>query len=255
MKTLLKTPYLPLWVLAALFALLAFAPTYAYVRLIPAGLAVIFAIYGGIGLLKRKSARAARILWWIFTAILIVGFLVLGATGILILHAGATQPETACDYIVVLGAKVEHGGPGDTLQERIDQAYEYLSENPNTVAIVSGGKGGDEPMSEAQCMFDALTAMGIEENRVWMEENATSTWENLKFSLALIEERTGARPQSIGVVSSEFHLFRVQMYAQDRRVSIVGIPAKTETPVRWLHYFIREIAGVWHYLILGGLYD
>ena len=103
-------------------------------------------------------------------------------------------------------------------------------------------------------MFQELTAMGIDPERIWIEDRATSTWENLKFSLDIIEEKTGSRPDSIGVVSSEYHLLRVGIQARDRGLAVLGIPARTENPLRWLHYFVREVAGVWHYFILGGQY-
>lgn len=246
MKRILQIPRLPLWILAVVCWLVALVPTYPYVRLIPGGLGVIFAGFALMGLLKGKVAKLA---FWAFIGFLGLAVLILGTTGVLILLAGTAQPEENCPYIVVLGAKTQDGDPGDSLTERIDRAGEYLKENPNTVAILSGGQG------EAACMFAALRSRGIEENRLWIEENAASTWENLKFSIEFIEKRTGTKPERIGVVSSEFHLFRVGLYAEDQGIAMMGIPAKTENPLRWLNNFIREIAGVWHYFILGGQYD
>ena len=96
--------------------------------------------------------------------------------------------------------------------------------------------------------------MGISPDRVWMEDKAASTWENLHFSLDLIEEKTGQRPAKIGVLSSEYHLFRASLFAKACDVGFVGIPAHTSRPSQMLNHFLREIAGVWHYLILGGTY-
>lgn len=254
MEVKLKIPNLPLWALALIFALLALIPTYFYVRLIPAGVAAIFAGYGLLFLLERKKPRLGKALRSVFSLCLTVFFLVVGITGLCVFCQGAAQPEQTCDYIVVLGAKVKDSGPSASLQERIDRAYEYLLENPQAIAIVTGGKGDDEPVTEAACMFNELVKLGIDPSRVWIEDKATSTWENLKFSLDLIEEKTATRPKTVGVVSSEYHLFRVGIQARDRGLSIMGIPAKTADPVRWLHYFVREVAGVWHYLILGGQY-
>ena len=255
MKKLRQIPNLPVWIVALVFFLLALLPTYAYVRLIPAALAVIVGLYGLLALLARKKPGPARVLCCVLTTVLMVGVVLVSITGLCILRAGAAEPESPCDYIVVLGAQVRDSGPSRSLQESIDRDYEYLPETPDTVAIVTGGKGADEPISEAQCMFDQLVKMGIPPERIWMEDNATSTWENLKFSLDIIEERTGTRPASVGVVSSEYHLFRTAMQASRRGLEIHGISAKTTNPVRWLHYFVREIAGVWHYLILGGQYS
>ena len=104
-------------------------------------------------------------------------------------------------------------------------------------------------------MFDHLTAMGIDESRLWMEDHATSTWENLNFSLDMIEEKTGQRPEELGVLSSEYHLFRASLFADACGVEFLGIPAKTTKLSLRVNYFMREVAGVWHYLLLGGQYD
>ena len=104
-------------------------------------------------------------------------------------------------------------------------------------------------------MFEGLTARGIDPSRLWLEDKATSTWENLHFTLDLIEEKTGNRPLSIGLVSSEYHLFRAGLFAKECGVEAIGIPAATSWFSIKLNYFMREAAGVWHYLILGGQYN
>ncbi len=47
--------------------------------------------------------------------------------------------------------------PSLMLSKRLEAAYEYLNENKNAVCIVSGGKGSNEEISEAQCMYNYLT--------------------------------------------------------------------------------------------------
>ena len=192
---------------------------------------------------------------WLLLAVVCGGVLVLGVTGLCIIVYGATRREQRCDYILVLGARIQNGIPSCCLRRRICRAYDYLLKYPTAVAVVTGCAGKGEPISEAQCMFDALTAMGIPPERIWLEENATFTWENLKYSMELIEKRTGSRPGNVGVVSSDYHLFRVWMYGRAQKLSLVNIPSKTETFTRWFPWFIREIAGVWHFIFLGGTYD
>jgi uncharacterized SAM-binding protein YcdF (DUF218 family) len=110
-------------------------------------------------------------------------------------------------------------------------------------------------MSEAQAMYEKLVALGIDPDRIWMEDQASSTWANLNYSLNLIEEKTGTRPDTLGVVSSEYHMYRASLQAKDCGVEFVGIPAKTSRLSQAINHFMREIAGVWHYMILGGQYD
>ncbi len=104
-------------------------------------------------------------------------------------------------------------------------------------------------------MYDELVKLGIDPDRIWIEDQATSTWENLNFSMSLIEERTGTRPEKIGIVSSEYHLFRASLFADACGVESVLIPARTSVFTQRINHFMREVAGVWHYLILGGQYE
>ena len=104
-------------------------------------------------------------------------------------------------------------------------------------------------------MYRELATLGIDPKRLWIEDEATSTWENLNFSLDLIEEKTGERPAKLGVLSSEYHLFRASLFAKACDVEFVGIPAKTSRLSQAVNHFMREVAGVWHYLLLGGQYD
>ena len=103
-------------------------------------------------------------------------------------------------------------------------------------------------------MYRELVFLGIDPRRVWREEQATSTWENINFTLDLIEEKTGTRPEKLGVLSSEYHLFRASLFAKACDVEFVGIPAKTSRLSQAINHFMREVAGVWHYILLGGNY-
>lgn len=248
-----KNPRRLWWITAAVLVLLGLlVPTYFYVRLLPVLVAAVIAGYCLISGLKQKKPKSGRVLQCWFTGLVISGVLVCAVTGSFILKGAGALPTEDLPYIVVLGAQVRDSGPSASLQERIDTAYEYLTAHPSTVCIVSGGQGSDEPMSEAQCMYECLVNMGIPPERVIKEEQATSTWGNLTFSLDIIEAETGSRPNSVGVVSSEYHLFRTGLQAKELDLEVIGIPAKTGSFDRWLHYFVREIAGVWHYLLLGG---
>lgn len=253
MKEKRKHPCRLWWIIAGVLAALGLLmPTYFYVRLLPVLAAAVIACYCLIFTLKKKHPKAARVLRRIFTAGVLLGLAVFVTTGSFILAEGSDVPSKDLPYIVVLGAQVRSSGPSASLQERIDAAYSYLVAHPGTVAIVSGGQGSDEPVSEAQCMYDCLVKKGISAHRIIREEQATSTWGNLNFSLDIIEAQTGKRPGSVGVVSSEYHLFRTSLQAKELGLEVIGIPARTGSFDRWLHYFVREIAGVWHYLLLGG---
>ena len=248
------------WVAIILFSLLApfffFCMVgYDFSGLVCLAIVGVILVYKGLRLLSRKYPHDARILRRIFSCLLCIGLLVVGVTEVIIIDASFGSPKERCDYMVVLGAGVRGNVPSLSLRNRIDATYDYLTAHPDVIAVLSGGQGEGEDMTEAQCMFDHLTQMGIDESRLWMEDQATSTWENLNFSLDLIEEKTGQRPEKLGVLSSEYHLFRASLFADACGVDFIGVPAKTTKISLRINYFMREVAGVWHYLLLGGQYD
>ena len=169
-------------------------------------------------------------------------------TGVVIMaKSGGSSGEF--DYLLVLGTAVEGTEPSSMLRDRIHAAYTYLSQYPDVICIVSGYRSGNGEISEAECMYRELVALGIDPERIWMEPNASSTVENLEFSLALIEERTGSRPGTLGILSSEFHLLRAEMFAKEQGVNCVTIAARTSDVSTFIRYFLREIIMVWYYSI------
>lgn len=223
---------------------------YSFSALICLGIAVLIAFYTFVPKVFKNSRTVIRIVTILLCLILIVA----GITEALIIKASFGSPETECEYLLVLGAKVRADGPSMSLLDRINRAYDYLTAHPDTIAVVSGGKGGDEPLTEAQCMYDSLVALGISPSRIWIEDKATSTWENLQYSLALIEEKTGQRPTELAVLSSEYHLFRASLFTRAAGAEFIGIPAETSNFFLKINYYLREVAGVWHYILLGGQY-
>ena len=176
--------------------------------------------------------------------------LAFAATGAIILH-GATADAGEFDYLLVLGTVVEGTEPSPMLADRIQGTYDYLTAHPEVICIVSGGKGDDINLSEAECMYNELVELGIDPARLLMEDQATSTVENFQFSLALIEEKTGIRPEKLGVLSSEFHLLRARMFAREEGVTPIAIPAKTTDTATFVRYFLREIPLVWYYTLIA----
>ena len=201
-----------------------------------------------------RFPKTTKVVKRVFTVLLCIGLLIVGITEGLIIHASLGDRDETCEYMLVLGAKVRNDGPSVSLMDRIRAAAAYMEAHPDVIAVVSGGKGADEPMTEAQCMYEELVKLGIDPNRIWLEDQATSTWENLHFALNLIEAKTGLRPDKIGLLSSEYHLFRAKMFARECGVEAVGIPARTSRLSQMVNHFMREVAGVWHYIILGGQY-
>ena len=241
--------------LAMAFFFKFMVPGYSFTALVCLLLVALILFYAFFPLLSGKFPKFTKLTLRICTVILVIGLLIVGVTEAIIIRHSFGDPKTEVEYMVVLGAKVRNTGPSVSLWDRIYGAQDYLLAHENVIAVVSGGQGDDEPMTEAQAMYDALVALGIPPERIWLEEKATSTWENITFSLDLIEEKTGLRPEKIGVLSSEYHLFRASLLAEKCNVDFVGIPAKTSRFSQKVNHFMREVAGVWHYILLGGQYE
>ncbi|KPB04199.1 YdcF family protein [Bacillus sp. CHD6a] len=124
----------------------------------------------------------------------------------LIYQTAKQEPPKGVDYLIVLGARVKGDMMTKALLFRVEAALEYLEENPNTKVIASGGQGPGEDISEAEAMRRFFEAKGIEEERIILEDRSTTTFENLSFSKALMED--GA---SVAIVSNDFHMYRASV--------------------------------------------
>ena len=207
--------------------------------------------FGAVDALRSHFPRGMK---WLRRVMLVCLCLILTAmlaTSVWIGVCASGADEPAADYLVVLGAGVNGSVPSLSLRERLDAALAYLQEYPESKAVLSGGKGSGEDLTEAQCMFDWLTARGIAPERLLREEASTSTQENLRFSLDVIEADSGTRPERIAVVSSEYHLCRAELYAKQLGVTALGVPAHTSWLSLRINYQVREIFGVWVALLKG----
>lgn len=157
-------------------------------------------------------------------------------------------PKDENTTVVVLGCKVKDGRPSLMLSRRLDAAYGYLSEHESVCAVVSGGKGSDESISEAQCMRDYLVGRGIAPERIFMEDKSVNTEENLKFSKEIIESNN--LPETITLVTDNFHQYRAELIAESNGIDAYNISGKTS----WYllpTYCVREWFGVVYYKLFG----
>lgn len=185
----------------------------------------------------------------IVCAVFIVAGAVLVLAAMIAIHQGAKGHAVAEDTpAVVLGCHVRDGRPSRILGERIDAAYEYLTAHPKAVAVLSGGQGEDESISEAECMYRELTARGIDGSRLYKEESSVNTPTNLRQSRTILEEALGAdsawaESHEIALITSEFHCYRGCYHAKQEGLSPVAFASKTAMPYV-IPFYVREIAAV-----------
>lgn len=244
------------WILFAALCLMGslvlLLPGYRFSAWVTFAAAAVVLCYRLLNLLSRRYPKCSLWLRRAMTLCLCLGLLAAAATGFFILRAGGGQTEEDCDYLIVLGAGVNGTVPSLSLRERLDATCDYLQAHPDTVCIVSGGQGPGEDITEAQCMADWLIGKGISPERIIREDKATTTHENLRYSMALATQHRQGDVGRVGIVSSEYHLFRASLMAKDQGIDPILIPAKTSWVSLRLNYYMREIAATWFYLIFGG---
>lgn len=223
-----------------------------FLAMVTCGIAPILCVYNLLSIWESRNRIGAKVLRTILSVCLVFLVILACVTAGFILYGGDTATAQDYEYLIVLGAGLNGNAPSEILQDRINHAYTYLTAHPDTICIASGGMGSDEQISEALCIYNELTAMGIDPERIWLEDHSTSTVENFRYSLILLQETTGSAPERIGVISNEFHLFRVGLIAQSHGLDADLIPAPTSNILIRISYTLREIVALWKYLLIGG---
>ena len=190
------------------------------------------------------------------TAFIAVVYLecILLATVIILGKASRRMPDPDRDYMMVLGCKVGNNGkPLPLLKGRADRALEFAAiqkekSGKELTFVPSGGQGQDEPMSEGRCVADYFIGSGVPAERIIPEEKSTSTEENFRFSLDLIqkdreEKGLGGEPAKIAFATTNYHVFRAGLIAREMGVEAQGIGSRTKS---YFHFnaFVREFIAI-----------
>lgn len=128
------------------------------------------------------------------------------------------------DAVIVLGAAIHGKTPSLTLKKRLDKTVEYHKQNPDALIVVSGGKGAQEDITEAEAMKNYLIKKGVSSQKIIEENKATSTYENFKFSKEILDKKLGKK-YTVCFITNEYHILRSGFCADS-----VGI-----TDISYLH--------------------
>ena len=195
----------------------------------------VFGVAAFLGLFSLKRGKILKAVSLVLVAA-ILGFVISFSVFAINLSviAGEKPPENA-ECIIVLGAAVHGDRPSRALRQRIDAAYTYLSENPDTVAVCTGGTGPNDAISEGGCIARELEKMGIEKERLFVEDKSESTRENFQFAFEVL----GYEPENVVIISNGFHLRRARLIlSEDYTGEIYTLAAKTDIFI--IHYTVRE---------------
>ncbi len=187
---------------------------------------------------RKKFLKVLKVLFVIFMSILTVYSCVICVFG----HMDDVSYNE--DYLVVLGAGLNGDEPSQTLKLRLDKTVEYMKSNKKAVAIVSGGRGKGERVSEASAMRDYLINNGVAAERVLRDDNATSTYENFVYSKLVIDK------DNVAFITSDFHVLRSLQMAKLNGIDAKHIGASTpitSIPTACAREFLAQIAAIRYY--------
>lgn len=158
----------------------------------------------------------------------------------LMVSAGASNTATfEEDAVIVLGSGIRGSSIPVMLQKRLEGAYAYLQANPHAIVVVSGGQGYGEDLPEALAMQHALLALGVNGNRILVEDQSRNTDENFANSKKILDKRFGGQAWRAAIVTSDFHMFRALAIARSH-----GLDAtRYNAPLDWYlrpGSFLRE---------------
>lgn len=176
--------------------------------------------------------------------LLCLGILFFGALEVIIGLHSKTELIGEPQVMVIFGCQVYPEGPSILLRDRLDTALDYLEDHPGMKIVVTGGKGDDEHISEAQCMYDYLTAHGVDGENIYREDQSRNTWQNVNYTYTLMQREGWDVTEDAILVSSGFHLGRIQMLwnrcwgQAESRISTLAAPV-SHIPSR-IQMFFRE---------------
>ena len=159
------------------------------------------------------------------------------------------------DYIVIHGCSLIDGVRiSRLLSDRVDKAIELFRRSRGQAYLIpSGGRGGDERRTEAEAMREYLLEKGIPDERILIEDQSTTTEENLRNSWEIIRRREGRR--RVALVTSNYHVYRCLLLASSLGIRCAGVGAKVAL-YYWPSAVIREFAAVFtrrRYVLLTAL--
>lgn len=158
-----------------------------------------------------------------FLISLLIFIMIFAFSGILSFGRDSAQNG---DVLIVLGCRVKGDVPSLALEKRVDACFCFMMNNPKSIAILSGGQGPDENLSEALCMKNMLVYRGIPSERLITEDKSVSTYQNILFSKQLMEQKD--IDGKVVICTSEYHQFRARKLCKKLGVEAQHISSATK---------------------------
>ena len=181
--------------------------------------------------------------------VLVLGIVVMFLTGIVIYSYGKKAEPEKSDCMIILGCRLYSSVPSPFLQGRLDRGIELYKKGYCRYIIVSGGMGQGETITEAEAMKQYLEKNGVPSDKIICEDKSVSTMTNIINSSKLMKEKGF---DAAIIISNSYHLKRASLMAEKCGISatVSGV-YMSKYPADEAAGFIREIAALWKFIVLG----
>ncbi len=201
---------------------------------------------------------------------------------IVIFSNAHTREQRNLDYVIVMGTDLVDNKISKSLKRRLDKALEYYKDNPNTIFVLSGGRSDYDMSTEATIMYHYMIRAGVPDKNLLLEFYSTSTQEKIGFSLRTINQDHeqkllsnrvrhnhespieknhfrddiiigSERPLSIGIITSEFNLYRARKIANRYGVPDACPMATKTDELMLVHLAAREAVAIFKDRLIGNI--
>ena len=188
----------------------------------------------------RKSV--ARKLLTVLLTLVLAGAICFLILFIIVLAGGHDDVQGDPKIMVIFGCQLRDTGPSVLLKDRLDTALAYLEEHPDMTVVVSGGQGTNEPTSEAQGMYDYLTAHGVDGGHILLDDRSFNTRENVAYSLEALTDGGYDTDCGVVLVTNFFHVARARMLWEraDGAAPVSVLAAPSSHLPSTLKMYVRE---------------
>ena len=156
--------------------------------------------------------------------------------------AALQKPADDAKWVIVLGAGVHGDVPSLEFARRISIAADYLLSHPDAVAVTTGGCGSGEYIEEGWVAAAYLQNQGVPGDRILTEDKSTTTEDNFRFALDIIQNAGGSADDKVLIVSSGFHLYRAEKLAKAEGYTDLSGLGSTGLLILLPQYYLREYA-------------
>ncbi|MCK5130197.1 MAG: YdcF family protein [Clostridiales bacterium] len=177
----------------------------------------------------------------IFTIIIILIALTIGAINVYILQKGAKyfttldKIEGTYDCAIVPGAKVFENQISFMLQDRLNCAY-TLFIGGHVKKILVSGDHGENDYDEANAMRNYLLDKGVPIEDIFMDHAGFDTYATMTRAKEIFQV------ESAVICTQKYHLYRASYIAQKKGIEIQAIPCDVYISVKLPYFKLREVA-------------